>query len=777
MSDTPKKIAIIGDYLPRKCGIATFTHDVYKALHEEFPETEITVVPVNDVTEGYLYPQEVRYEIIENDIETYERTADFLNFNNIEVASVQHEFGIYGGPAGSHLLSLLRRLQMPIVTNLHTILEKPNPDQKRVMQELIRLSSRFIVMTERGKRMLKDFYSIPEEKVDVIPHGIPDMPFVDPSFYKDQFGVEGKKVILTFGLLSPGKGIENVISTLPKIVEKFPDVVYIILGATHPNLLREQGEAYRMKLERLASDLGVKKHVAFYNRFVDTKELTEFLGAADLYITPYLNPAQIVSGTLSYAFGSGKAVISTPYWHAEELLADESGILVPFGDGDAIANAVIDLLSDDMKRNSMRKRAYMRGREMVWNQAAHTYMTSFQKARKSKAQGASKRYVVKTLENELFDLPTLRLDHLEQMTDSIGMFQHATYSMPNFCEGYCADDNARGLVLTSMLEETEKDSPTIERLANVYAAFMNYAFNAETGRFHNFMSFDRRWLEEHGSEDSHGRALWSLGACMGRSRNRNYQMWAMQLFESALPATRDMHSPRTWAFTLIGIHEYFRRLSGDSLANEFREMLALRLVNTFDKSSSTDWPWFEHSLTYDNAKLSHALILSGRWMENSKALDIGLRSLKWLTKIQTSENGHFRPIGSNGFYTKGKTRAQFDQQPVEAHATVSACLEAYQTTQDIFWLTEARKAFDWFLGRNDLGLPLYNPKTGACCDALHMDRINQNQGAESTLAFLLSLQEMRIVLQSLESYERPVEEDRMTTSFLPERTAPKPVDA
>ena len=753
----PRKIAFVGTYLPRRCGIGTFTHDLCRAVAGEFPGVECYVVPVNDTAETYGYPKEVRFEIAEQDIDSYERAAEFLNFSGIEVVFLQHEYGIFGGPAGGHILTLLRELQIPIVTTLHTILAQPNSDQRRILQEIARLSSRMVVMTERGGRMLREIYRVPEEKIDVIPHGIPDMPFVDPNFYKDQFGVEGRRVVLTFGLISPGKGIEHGIRALPEVVRVFPDLVYIILGATHPKLRREQGEAYRYSLERLASDLRVRKHVVFYNRFVELEELKEFLGVADVYLTPYLNPAQIVSGTLAYAFGSGKAVISTPYWHAEELLAEGRGVLVPFRDSQAIGRELIALLEDEVHRHAMRKRAYLLGREMVWSRAAQQFVASFEKARQSRAGRGGRRYAIKTLEQGRLTLPTLRLVHLQRLSDSTGIFQHATFSLPNFHEGYCTDDNARALLLTVLLEETGDDTLEVQHLASAYAAFVNYAFDPEQNRFRNFMSFDRRWLEQTGSEDAHGRALWALGACVGRSRRRSLQMWAAQLFERALPAAAASQSARTWAFTLAGIGDYLRSFSGDRHVDQVRQSLTQRLLDGFVQHSSDGWLWFEPELTYANAALPHALLVSGQAANHSEAVDTGLRSLRWLVQVQTAEAGHFRPIGSSGFYPQGGTRAKFDQQPIEAAATVSACLQAFYCTQDDFWLNETRKAFEWFLGRNDLGQPIYDPGAGGCFDALHVDRVNLNQGAESTLAFLLALQEMRLAEGVMSFCERQTE--------------------
>lgn len=753
----PYRIALVGDYLPRQCGIATFSYDVCHSLTMQYPGTECMVVPVNDIPEGYDYPPEVRFEIVEQDVKSYQRAADFLNFTNAEVICLQHEFGIFGGPAGSHILTLLREVNIPVVTHLHTILEQPGPDQRRVMRELTRLSARLITMSQRGIKTLEQTYEVPPEKIDFIPHGIPDMPYVDPNFFKDQFGVEGRKVLLTFGLLSPNKGIEYVIRALPEVVKEAPDLVYIILGATHPNLLREHGEAYRIELERLASELGLKRHVAFYNRFVKIEELKEFIGAADIYITPYLNPAQATSGTLAYAFGSGKAVISTPYWHAEELLAEGRGVLVPFRDSKAIARELIALLKDEVRCHAMRKQAYLMGRQMIWTQVVHQLNESFQKARQSRMEGITRRHALKTLEQERKELPAVRLDHLRRITDATGIFQHAAFALPNFGEGYCTDDNARALLLTVQLEETGEDRPEVQALATIYASFLNHAFIPETRQFHNFMSFDRHWLDQTGSEDCQGRALWALGCCVGRSKKKSLQRWAAELFERTLPTIAETTSPRAWAFALVGIHDYFRTLSGDRVADQMRHTLTQRLVDLFQQCSSERWAWFENVLSYANARLSHALILSGRWSGHTEALDVGLNSLRWLMKVQTAETGYFRPIGSNGYYRKGKARARFDQQPIEAFTSVAACLEAFFATHDEFWLNEAHRAFDWFLGRNDLNLALYDPASGGCFDGLHVDRVNLNQGAESTLSFLLALQEMRLVENALGAFDRPVE--------------------
>ncbi len=755
-SSKVRKIAFVGDHLPRKCGIATFTSDLLAAVAAAYPQSQCFAVSVNDIKGGYEYPDVVRFEIEEQDLPSYLRAADFLNIGNADIVCLQHEFGIFGGPAGGYILAFLRELRMPVVTTLHTVLREPKADQRRVMEGLISLSSRLVTMTERGRAMLQEIYQAPPAKIDLIPHGIPDVGFVDPAYFKDQFGVEGRMVLLTFGLLSPNKGIEYALFALPQILAEFPEVVYIVLGATHPNELRDHGEAYRLSLEILAKKLNVDKNVIFYNQFVELENLKEFIGAADLYITPYLNEAQITSGTLAYTFGAGKAVISTPYWHAAELLADDRGVLVPFGDSAAIAREVTGLLRDDSRRHSMRKNAYRIGREMIWSNVAQLYMRAFECSRLEVASHSRKSLATKTLDRKPRELPKIKLNHFSRMTDSTGVFQHAIFSVPNFSEGYCTDDNARAFILAVLLGELAEDAERVRTLATTSAAFLYHAFDSNTKRFHNHLSFDRRWLDEQGSEDCQGRALWALGMGVGRLPFRSFQMMAGQLFAQALPALTGFTSPRAWAFGLIGIHEYLRRLSGDSLVNQTRETLTRRLIELFDAGALPDWQWFEEELSYDNAKLAHALILSGQATGQPAVLERGLRALRWLTELQKSEKGHFRPIGSNGFYRRGGTRANFDQQPIEAQATVSACLEAYRATSDFRWYEDAQRAFDWFIGWNDLGLELYSPETGGCRDGLHVDRVNRNQGAESTLAFLLSLAEMRLAQDILASFKEPI---------------------
>lgn len=739
-----RKVAFLGSYPPRMCGIATFTHDLRAAVAQALPEADCLVAACNDRVEGYRYPPEVRFSLLEKDFDSYRRAADFLNFNNVELLSVQHEFGIHGGAAGSHLLALLKELRMPVVTTLHTLLTEPSPVQRRVMREIIDRSDRLVVMAQKGVEILSSVYGVPLSMIDLIPHGIPDVEFGESSQYKGQFGVDGRTVLFTFGLIGPGKGIEQAIKALPAIVSAHPEVVYLVLGATHPQLLEREGERYRISLEHLAEECGVREHVIFYNRFVEMDDLREFIGAADIYLTPYLNEAQVTSGTLAYVFGAGKAVVSTSYWHARELLGEGRGVLVPFGDPQAIARGVCGLLDDPVRMETIRREAYRLGRGMVWPATGKSYVESFQRACADRVITPRSTFAGWTLRNRSPELPPLRLDHLLRMTDDTSIFQHATFNVPNLDHGYCTDDTARAYLLCCLLDETGPQPlhDVLGSLSSRYLAFLAAALDRETGRFRNFMSHDRRWLEAVGSEDSQGRALWALGAGVHRARNEGHAKLAAQLFSIGLKAVEHFTSPRAWAFTVLGCHEVLQQHPGDGEVLAMQDMLVMRLAGLWNACATPEWPWFESYVTYENARLSQAILLGVRPDADSRLLEIGLESLRWLVSIQSTRSGCFRPIGSNGFYQRNGARADFDQQPVEAQAMIAACHEAYHLTHDRFWEIEAQRAFQWFLGRNDLGLPLYDFGTGGCSDGLHVDRINENQGAESTLAFQLSLAEM-----------------------------------
>ncbi|RYZ04467.1 MAG: glycosyltransferase [Myxococcales bacterium] len=735
-----RKLAFVGNHLPRQCGIATFTTDLRAFVASVAPDIESWVVAMNDAGRLHRYPAHVRFEIAEDEIAAYRRAAQFLNASGVDVISLQHEYGIFGGKCGGHVLTLLEELRMPVVTTLHTILTNPSSLQRATLDRVIALSARVVVMSQHGAETLQDVHGVSAEQIDVIPHGIPLA--TSGTHGKAQLGLADQNVILTFGLLSPDKGVEYVLEAMPAILAQHPATVFVVLGATHPHVKERHGEAYRLELQSRARRLGIEQAVVFHDRFVEDGELAEFLSAADIYITPYLNPQQSTSGTLARAVAAGRAVVSTPYWHARELLAEGRGVLVPVRDASAIALAVGGLLADEPARLELGRRAAEHALSSSWPVVARSYLQSFDRAldgrRRSRVVPSSWLLVPPA------DLPELNLDHLRAMTDDTGMVQHATFDVPRYEEGYCLDDNARALLLMTLMEEASTTWPRHSRaVAARYLAFVAYAFNHGTGRFRNFMSYSRRWLEDVGSEDSHGRAVWALGGVVGRSAEPSRRGLARELFLAALPVLSQFSSPRAWAYGLLGIDEYLRAFRGDSVAESLRAALVEKLCDLHRRSASRDWPWFEESLTYSNARLPQALIVSGEAMGSPEVTQLGLATLAWLSDSQISEDDHFAPVGSNGFHHRGGVKADFDQQPVEAGAMVSACLAALRVSADPRWARDGRRAFDWFFGHNHLRLPLYDAATGGCRDGLHRERRNENQGAESTLSFLLALLEVR----------------------------------
>jgi glycosyltransferase involved in cell wall biosynthesis len=768
-------IAFFSDYVPRRCGIATFTYDLCEAVAAASQDqSDVFAVAVSDIPEGYPYPDRVRFEVRQSVPADYRLAADFLNIRRVAAVCVQHEYGIYGGTCGAHLLAALKRLRRPVVTTLHTVLKTPSVEQRQVLNEIARLTDRLVVMSRMGIGMLGEVFGIPKDKIVYIPHGIPDIPFVDPNFYKDQFGLAGRKALLTFGLLSPGKGIEYVIRAMPAIVKKHPDVVYIVLGATHPQVRRESGEEYRSRLIRIAEDLGVAENVMFVNRFVSVQELCEFLGAADIYITPYLNEGLITSGTLSYALGAGKATISTPYWYAQEMLAEGRGRLVPFRNSELVAEQVKDLFENETEYHAMRKRAYNFCRKMIWKQVAQDYIGLFDVAGQAWAERlprimAASREHKRVREPE--ELPEVDLRHLRTLTDHTGILQHCVYSTPDRRHGYCTDDNARALIVAVMHWNQTQDERTLP-LMQTYLAFLNHAFDEKTGRFRNFMRYDRAWHDDPGSEDSHARALWGLGVAAALCPYEPMIGLATRLFTSGLAVTQTFTSPRAWAFAIIGIHEYLRRFGGDSEARRQRASLTDKLVRIFRDNMSDQWPWCENIVTYASAKLPHALLMSGKWLGRNDVIDLGKRSLAWLLDIETNKEGNLSIIGTEGWYVRGGNKARFDQQPVSAHALLHACIEAYHVTREDSWIGRARKVFNWFLGDNDLRIPLHDFTTGGCCDGLQQDRVNVNQGAESTLAWLMSLLLMYELQMELTLGEVPADK---ATGDRPAPRAIKPI--
>ncbi len=730
------RIAIIGNHTPRQCGIATFTADLAEAIAGR--RVDVQVVAMTDKAGAYDYPDIVKFSIDQHQIRSYEEAAEYLNSQSLDVISVQHEYGIFGGPAGSYLLHCLREVKAPIVTTLHTVLQKPDQYQLAVLTELSQLSERLIVMSQYGRSMLVDDAGFDSEKVKLVHHGIPTTDHSNPEPYRKRLGLSGKQVILTFGLIAPDKGVEYMIQAMPDIVASYPDTFYLIVGATHPNVRAECGEEYRNKLIALTEELRLTDSVGFVDKFVSLEELKSYLQAADIYVTPYLKRDQVTSGTLAYAFGSGKAVVSTPYWHAQEMLSRGRGILVPFKDSGALAHEIGRLLSDPHLLRAVQDHAYQEGQAMRWPFVAAEYIDVFKETvEASKSLFPILPTMAATDTQEPVGEAEFGLDHLLAITDDTGILQHSRFSVPNRNEGYCTDDNARLAIVGCRLERELGHARLGIKLQQKGLAFLQHAYNPELQRFRNFMSYDRRWLDDCGSADAHGRALWALGTVYDMSSVASLRALAKELFEAGLPAVSSFENPRAVAFSILGLErmlaaEYSQRCL--SLIGS----LGISLNRFFTKTSDPVWRWFEPQVTYDNARLPQALMAAGRITENDEMISNAKIALAWLTQIQTSCCGCFIPIGSNGFYPREGVRADYDQQPVDAAATVEACAEAYALSGESAWKGEAHRAFNWFLGENSESQSLIDDDTGGCRDALVEGGFNPNQGAESTLAFIAS---------------------------------------
>jgi len=739
------KIAVIGNYLPRQCGIATFTTDLSQSLARELIiEENLINVAMDDIPEGYNYPHQVKFRVRQNVQSDYFWAADYLNANQYDAVILQHEYGIFGGEDGSHILQMLQSLKMPVITNLHTVLENPSKGQYKVMKGLAKYSDRLLVMSHKAFDLLTKVYDIDKKMISFIPHGIPDATFKEPGIYNKFFGLENKDIILTFGLLGPDKGLESMIKAMPAILKEHPNCVYLILGQTHPHILEKTGDSYRHDLQQLINKLGIKDNVIFHNHFVKLETLVQYLQTAKIYAIPYLKKEQITSGTLSYALGVGTAVVSTPFWHAQEMLADGRGKLVPFNSPEDMSREINYLLSHDHEREMMRFRGYQHGRQMIWKEVSkrHLELLSKIKTRKPLQEVQEKGIKYKKIFNQL---PEINLAHLKTMTDSTGLLQHAKYMTPNFHHGYCVDDNARGLIALTKYYSLRKDKSVLP-LIQKYLAFLFYAFNHENGRFRNFMSYDRRWLELCGSEDSHARALWGLGVTVKEAPDSSIRNMAMRLLLESLPAVEHFTSPRAWAYTVLGLQAYLSVYEGDIHARKVRDDLTNRIFDLFKNNVSDEWQWCECKATYANAVLAQALIVAGKAMQNNEMHKTGLNSLSWLLKVQTAEDGHLSVIGNQGWFDKKGHRSNFDQQPIEVKGLINACLDAYVETGDKKWFEESERCLSWFLGHNDLQLPVCDYKTGGCGDGLESQGVNGNQGAESTLSWIISLVNMHTVM-------------------------------
>lgn len=720
-------IALIGNSMPRRCGLATFTTHCRNAFAKAYPDLRIDHYAMDDGLSGVTYPDDVIL-IPEEDAVAYSEAARRIEESGAQAIWLQHEYGIFGGPAGEMILGLLERTRLPLVTTFHTILEHPDKDERRVLDALIARSSRVMVMADQGRDLLLSVYGASPEKVRLIHHGVPDRAYVEPASMKARFGWEGRPVILTFGLLAPSKGIGTMIRAMAEVVRMHPDALYIVLGATHPNLVREQGERLRDELVALAGSLGLTNNVTFIDRFVEQEELLDYLQAADIYVTPYLNPAQITSGTLSYAAGMGKVIVSTPYVQAEEILADDVGVLVPFGDAEATADALGQLLADPSRRQAHAMRAYALGRKMIWSELARNVRDLIQEAR-----GAEPFRLVP---RRSYALLTPDPSAVLRMSDSTGMYQHSILAIPDRNHGYCIDDNARALIL--MCQIPDMDAGLRDTWMTNYAAFMQHGWNPDRGCFRNFMSFNRDWCEEEGSEDSNGRALWALGVMARDAPGERYRQWAVHMFNLAAPMWKNIHSPRAQGFLILGASAMMSARPGNVHALAIIKTLGPHLYRLAEYSRRPDWAWFEAVLAYDNARLPQALLLAGAYLQDAQLLNCGFATLEWIVAVQSTPDGRFRAVGTESFSRPYSHPLPFDQQPLEAHATIDAAETAWQISGDRKWLDVAQNAYCWFLGRNDLSMVLATPEDGGCFDGLTPTGVNQNQGAESLLALQLA---------------------------------------
>ena len=716
-----RRIAIIGTYAPRKCGIATFTKDVVDQLGTYHPEIGIDVYALDHRSRSHAY-EAVAGVLDPEDAGALSQIARAINESGVDAVWIQHEYGIYGGDHGLKVLDLVDRIAAPLILTPHTVLGDPGPEQERILRHLVARASRIMTMSGHARDLLATRYGAPHEILTLIPHGAPDRPFGRESEFKTRLGLAGRPVLTTFGLLGPGKGLETMIEALPDILARHPDAIYRIVGATHPNLVAEEGEAYREGLKQLAADLGVEHAIGWDDRFIETEELLDQLEACDIYVTPYPGLQQSTSGTLSYAVALGKAVVSTPYLHARELLADGVGRLVPRSDKDALVQAVVALLDDPEAMRAQQQRAYAKGRETVWPRFAD----------------AAAKLVEDAVAPDARILPATATPSLTAVfaaSDATGILQHAIGIVPDRRHGYCLDDNARALMLVNVAEGV--DPARRLEWSMTYASFVQHAWNDDAKIFRNFMRFDRSWCEEAGSEDSNGRALWALGRTIEQSPIAAIRDWAVRWYDTALPSLSDLESPRAVAFVMLGAAARLRHESGHAASQTALARGGDLLMRILGGGRRPDWAWFEAVLGYDNPRLSQALIEAGTLLDQPAWTEAGLETLSWIGAKQSATDGCFRPIGSDSFGIRHDA-LPFDQQPLEAQAAIDAVASAWRATRNPEWIATARAAWRWYFGANDRGVVLADLASGRCRDGITPRGANENCGAESILAFQLS---------------------------------------
>ncbi len=730
---TGSRVAFVGTYPPRRCGIATFTHDLAAAFFGAAGGARPMTIALTDAGCQYEYPPEVEYEIRQGVRGDYARAAEFLNFSDVRLVSVQHEHGIFGGEDGAYILDFLSTLRVPALVTLHTVLKRPSDGQRAVVKKIWKQCAGLVVMSRVAEELLASSYGIEGGSVHVIAHGIPEMGPRDQKNLKAKFGVAGQRMMLTFGLLGPNKGIETVIRSLPAVIERFADVVYFVVGATHPAVVRSHGEEYRTMLEREAERLDVRDHVVFRDQFVSLQELCSYLQAADIFVSPYQNEAQVTSGALTYAMGAGAAVVSTPYWHAQELLADGRGCLFPFADSAALGSILIDLFSSEAKLGQVGAAAYDFSRSFVWPRIGKAYVELATRVM-ADFSGRSRRLDPPRASG----LPDLRLDHLLRLTDDTSIIQHATYSIPALESGYCVDDTARALVVALAVDRVTS-SPETKRLITIYMSFLHFA-QADDGHFRNLMTYGRAFLPEVGSDDCLGRAVWALASAARFASDDGTRLLAREMFEKALPRTEGL-GPRGTALSMLGLSIYLQAHPGAAPARDTLTRLCEKLLRCYEDQATTDWRWFEPTLTYDNAVLPLALFRAYRITSERQTLRVARESLEFLEGICFRDK-QLVLVGNAGWHRRGGTKPLVDEQAIDAAMFVLAFRGAYLATGDHHYLRRMRQSFAWFLGANRLGLPLYNHATAGCRDGLGATELNLNEGAESTICFLMALLEM-----------------------------------
>ncbi|HWQ47519.1 MAG TPA: glycosyltransferase family 4 protein, partial [Methanosarcina sp.] len=752
------RVLFIGTYIPKECGIATFTSDLLNSISGENNNVHCEVIALNDPSETYNYPEEVVFQIERNKLEDYYRAADFINQSDADIICLQHEFGLFGGDAGDYIFALLSGINKPVITTMHTVIREPEPEYQVSTEKLIRYSEKLVVMSQTAIEMLKDVYEAPEDKIEVIFHGVPDYPFNNCSKYKKMLNLKGAPLVLTFGLLSQNKGIESMLDALPEVVSQYPDLVYLILGATHPMVKKNQGEAYRQYLKNKVSELGLEKNVVFHDKFVEKEELCNYILASNIYVSPYLSREQIVSGALTYAIGMGKAIVSTPYWYAQEMLSDNRGLLVDFRDTDGFKESLLYLIENPEECNNMRKKAYNFGRKMTWKNIGKEYNNVFSKALKNYNTSTKIRNRFNFLP---IQLPEVKLDHLKLLTDDVGIMQHTNLGVPARRYGYSTDDIGRALVALTKLIDSQEKAEELRKSITTYMSFLEYA-QTDTGHFHNHMSYKREFLDEKGSEDTLGRAIYGLGNVISCPYlSRNIRTLAHTLVSRSIKEMENLGSPRAKAYTLCGLYEILRAgadaeefesvfnsrrdavKSADSLVSKdtFESIFishANSLVDLYEANHKEDWNWFEPTVTYSNAKLSESLLLACNYTKDRTYRKVGLATLDFLTETQW-KGDFFDMVGNQGWYSYNGEKPIFDQQPIEAGYLSQAYVLAYEIVRERKYLELAKYSFEYFLGRNRLQAVMYDYSTGAVCDGLNSDGMNCNQGAEPVICYLMAL--------------------------------------